>query len=55
MDFGISEELASTLASIRDFVETELYPLEEDLLENGFRASIPKLHALRERVKEEGW
>jgi len=55
MDFGISEELASMLAGIRDFVETELYPLEGELLENGFRASIPKLHALRQRVKEEGW
>nr|WP_290667747.1 acyl-CoA dehydrogenase family protein [Ardenticatena sp.] len=46
--------LDSILATIRDFVERELIPLERRFLHEGFRAILPDLQAKRRDVQEMG-
>ncbi len=55
MDFAISPELTAQLHAIRAFVRRELYPLEAIMLSDGFHAILPRLSALREEVKRNGW
>ena len=42
------------VAPIRAFVEREIIPLEPVMLQNGFRAVLPQLQALREQAKRDG-
>ena len=43
MDFSIPPETRDLVARIRDFVETEVYPLEESWQKVAFRELIPQL------------
>ena len=54
MDFSIPDAMRDLLARMRRFMEAEVYPLESRG-EKSFRARLPELHAMRERVKELGW
>ena len=47
--------LPTLLADLRSFVQQELLPLEPQLLQEGFRAVLPKLNELRQQVKARGW
>src|SRR2546423_2686608 len=55
MDFSIRPELQKILAEMQQFVEQEIYPLEPEVAANGFRATLPKLKAARQKVKEKGF
>ncbi|MGM0559309.1 MAG: acyl-CoA dehydrogenase family protein, partial [Myxococcota bacterium] len=54
MDFSIEEELAGTIERIRDFVDEELIPLEQDFVGEGFRTLLPTLQEKRQQVKDLG-
>jgi len=54
MDFSIPPETRDLVARIRDFVETEVYPLEESWQKVAFRELIPQLEQKRQRVREQG-
>ncbi len=54
MDFTIEPKLQETLATIRDFVRTELYPLERDFLTQPFTTLLPALNEKRHKVKQMG-
>ncbi|MCS6804225.1 MAG: acyl-CoA dehydrogenase family protein [Acidobacteriota bacterium] len=55
MDFRIDEKIRAMTQDIRQFMQAEVYPLERPLVEKGFGQLLPTLHALRQRVKEQGW
>jgi alkylation response protein AidB-like acyl-CoA dehydrogenase len=48
------EKLEQILSRIREFVRTEIYPLEQTLLQDGFGALLPRLREKREQVKAMG-
>lgn len=52
-----SQSIAKTLSEIRSFVESELLPLERDLIRvgGGFRTILPALREKREMVKDMGY
>lgn len=52
MDFAIEPQLQKTLDEIQRFLEEEIIPLEPEVAANGFRATLPKLRALREKVRQ---
>ena len=54
MDFSIPPATETLLAKIRDFMECEVYPLEEEARGKGFRALLPRLEEARGRVRELG-
>ncbi len=54
MDFSIPPATETLLAKIRDFMEREVYPLEEEARGKGFRALLPRLEEARGRVRELG-
>ena len=54
MDFTIEPKLQDTLARIREFVRTELYPLERDFLSKPFTDLLPALNEKRNQVKTMG-
>jgi alkylation response protein AidB-like acyl-CoA dehydrogenase len=54
MGVAISDQLQQTLAQIRAFAREELYPLEPQLLQQGFGAVLPALRQKREQVKALG-
>ncbi|HYX52173.1 MAG TPA: acyl-CoA dehydrogenase family protein [Candidatus Limnocylindrales bacterium] len=54
MDFSISPQMQKTLADIQQFMEREVYPLEPEVATKGYRASLPKLKAARQKVKDLG-
>jgi len=54
MDFGISPKMQEILARVREFVETELYPLEPEARDRGFKAVVPQLREKRAKVKKLG-
>ena len=54
MDFSIPPATETLLAKIRDFMEREVYPLEEEARGKGFRALLPHLEEARGRVREMG-
>jgi alkylation response protein AidB-like acyl-CoA dehydrogenase len=54
MDFAPSERLAPLLERIARFVRDEIQPLEPRFLAGSFRALLPALAGLRERVREMG-
>src|SRR5207249_11484298 len=49
-----SEKLQTILKKIRDFIEQEVVPLEEDFLRLPYRQLLPRLKAKREQVKAAG-
>ena len=54
MDFSIPPATETLLAKIREFMEREVYPLEQEARGKGFRALIPRLEEVRGRVREMG-
>ncbi len=54
MDFSISPPMEDLLQRMRDIMQQDIIPLEKDAAANGFRATVPKLRAVREKVKEAG-
>src|SRR5262245_21320611 len=54
MDFSIPASLASVLATVREVLEREVYPLESSLLARPFSELLPALAAVREGVKARG-
>lgn len=54
MDFSIPDPLRTQLASIREFLESEVYPLEA-AAERSFRSVLPALQEKRSRVRARGW
>lgn len=55
MDFSVPESLQALLASVRDFLRQEVYPLEPELTRRPFRELLPELRRLRKQVKRHGW
>jgi alkylation response protein AidB-like acyl-CoA dehydrogenase len=55
MDFAIPEQMQQILDGIGRFMEAEVYPLEAAVSQHGFRATLPKLKAAREKVKALGF
>lgn len=55
MDFSVDPKIQSTLAGIRDFVETRLVPLEPLLLAARWDELVPALEAQRKAVQQNGW
>lgn len=54
MDFTIPEKMRTLIARMREFVDTELIPLERDYLLNGFGSVVALLDEKRARVKTLG-
>lgn len=54
MDFAISPKMEDLLARVRTFVREELYPLEPQILNEGFGALLPILKEKRQKVREMG-
>jgi alkylation response protein AidB-like acyl-CoA dehydrogenase len=54
VEFSVSDKMQSMLAAIRDFLESEVYPIESEVARQGFRASLPLLKEKRDKVKELG-
>ena len=54
MDFSIPPATETLLAKIREFMQREVYPLEEEARGKGFRALLPRLEEARGRVREMG-
>ncbi|MGD9644632.1 MAG: acyl-CoA dehydrogenase family protein [Pirellulales bacterium] len=55
MDFEISPKMTEFLGRLREFLQTEIMPLEKTVAEQGFRASGPQLQALRAKARERGF
>jgi alkylation response protein AidB-like acyl-CoA dehydrogenase len=55
MDFAVPAPLASTLDTLRRFVDEHVTPLEAQARTEGFVAVAPRLDALRERARTAGW
>ena len=49
-----NEELIGLLDRIKEFLRTQVYPLESDFLRRPFRELTPQLNATREKVKARG-
>ncbi len=54
MDFSPSPRVEAMRALVREFVKNEVMPLEPALRREGFRASLPRLAAVRERARQTG-
>jgi len=56
MNFSISDKLQATLEDVREVMQEYAYPLEKDFLNHDirFHEIVPKLDAVRERVKQRG-
>jgi alkylation response protein AidB-like acyl-CoA dehydrogenase len=54
MDFSIPDHMRGTLASVRDLIERQVYPLEPALLSSPFRELLPDLARVRSNVKAAG-
>lgn len=54
MDFAIPSETQAMLQRMGEILETEILPLEKHAAEHGFRATVPQLKAVREKVKQAG-
>jgi alkylation response protein AidB-like acyl-CoA dehydrogenase len=51
MDFSTPPDLQEKLDRAAQFLEDHVYPIEAQVAREGFRASLPALSALREKVK----
>lgn len=54
MDFNVPEATRNLIEKMRAFLDGEVVPLEARFLAEGFRAVLPEIGALREKVKEAG-
>jgi acyl-CoA dehydrogenase len=54
MAYVVTDKLQSILSSIRQFIGTEVYPLEPEFLNRPFRDLLPALEEKRQRVKALG-
>jgi alkylation response protein AidB-like acyl-CoA dehydrogenase len=54
MDFSLSSETQRMVQVIREFMRNEVYPLEQDYLNTEFRQMLPRMQAMRARVKAMG-
>ncbi|MEM7346311.1 MAG: acyl-CoA dehydrogenase family protein [Chloroflexota bacterium] len=54
MTIGMTKQVERILPKIDNFLEEELYPLEETFLQKGFQAVLPTLKRKREKVKALG-
>ena len=54
MDFSIPEAIQGVLATVRDLLEREIYPLESAMITRPFAELVPALAAVRENVKAKG-
>jgi alkylation response protein AidB-like acyl-CoA dehydrogenase len=54
MDFSIPPATETLLARIREFMEAEVYPFEQEARGQGFRALLPRLEKTRQKVREAG-
>jgi acyl-CoA dehydrogenase len=54
MDFSISDKMRHLLATIRSFMEREVYPLEQQAASKSFRQLLPQLQEKRQQVKDLG-
>ncbi|MBX9788817.1 MAG: acyl-CoA dehydrogenase family protein [Pirellulales bacterium] len=55
MDFDISPKMTELLGQLREFLQSDIMPLEKTVAEQGFRASQPQLQALRAKARERGF
>lgn len=55
MDFSAPSAVTELCAALRPFIDEHVIPLERELDEAHFRRLVPKLDALREKVKANGW
>jgi acyl-CoA dehydrogenase len=54
MDFTIPENIKSMIRVVRSFMQKEIYPLEQDFLNNSFRDMLPVLKEKRARARTLG-
>ena len=54
MDFSVSDRVLGFRALVREFMRTEVHPLEPRLRREGFAALLPQLRTVRERARETG-
>jgi alkylation response protein AidB-like acyl-CoA dehydrogenase len=54
MGFDVTPELQAKIDTVRDFVRTELYPLEPRFLTRPFDEMLPTIKELRQKVKAMG-
>ncbi|HMJ55095.1 MAG TPA: acyl-CoA dehydrogenase family protein [Polyangiaceae bacterium] len=54
MEFSIPSEVQTLVRKVREFLATEVMPLEAVVARRGFRATLPDLGRLRKQVKELG-
>jgi alkylation response protein AidB-like acyl-CoA dehydrogenase len=54
MDFSESDRVRGFRQTVRDFMKKEVYPLEQKLRNDGFRALLPTLKEKRAKAKETG-
>ncbi|MFA6243150.1 MAG: acyl-CoA dehydrogenase family protein [Candidatus Hydrogenedentales bacterium] len=55
MDFSVSPNMQEFLDAVREFVATDIMPIEEGFHGTSFKALLPKLNAVRAEVKRRGW
>lgn len=55
MDFSVSPKMQEILAGIRELMQAEIFPLEREVAERGFRAMREPLGAVRQKVKARGY
>src|SRR5580692_8308824 len=54
MDFSESPRVATVRATVREFIEKEVLPLEPEMAKKGFVGLLPVLKEKRERAKATG-
>jgi acyl-CoA dehydrogenase len=54
MDFTVPESVQRMIRAIRDFMQTEVYPLERDFLTTSFREMLPALEQTRQKARAMG-
>src|SRR5690606_28496859 len=54
MDFAVTDEIEALVARVTTFVDQEILPVEQTLLNQEFRDSLPLLAELRSKVAEAG-
>ncbi len=52
MDFGLSERVVTAREMIREFMESEVYPIERKFQYQSFRDLLPEFEVLRGKVKQ---
>ncbi|MCS7069628.1 MAG: acyl-CoA dehydrogenase family protein [Meiothermus sp.] len=51
----MTAQTADLVGEVRTFVQEEILPLESTFLKHGFRAVLPSLQSVRQKVKARGW